>query len=753
MSLFSGKGNKVVILLLTMVLAMPLLTATKTEAAGTVLTIDSHTDQQTVPAGMTRISGSYQGAYAMQLVINGARVEDAHMDDPDGDDAGSWYYDLDLSKYDGEVELIARGVDASTRYNAWSGIVRLNVNNPAANVPKVMITSPADKAAVEGKVDVTVAVYAINPLKSVEIRINGGPWKQAKQQENEYVYKWNTNGIGNKTSSIEARAIDQRGNIGRSLTTYVKVGLGSEEPTVFVKQDRAMWIWEHASYNLMLNDGSRDVLDAMAADTATFNQQPVKTLYLGVDKYDGQDMLEDLRKQVRGFVSWAHRKGYRVEALIAGGTNPPYFGSYERYREAAVREFEKVLNYNISSSSEERFDGINLDTEPYSLPDFHAAYPSVQLQYLDMLAALMERKQASGLGLAVGPAIPRWYDSSDSAKAITWNGSTKWLSEHIQDTVDYIAIMDYRDQAEGSVGIIAQAQGEIDYANAIGKPNSVVIGVETKDIADGGDPATITFHEEGRTYMEAELQKVYHAFEDNPAFAGIALHHYDTVRTLPSRWGPGGLTWSPPADHKAPGKVSKEPVATTFSHERIDVTYGRAYDNAEVAEYRIYRGTSPEFAATDATLAGVARGLTFKDTGLLPDTTYYYKVEAVDSSGNVGKLSKAAQARTASTTLKPMIVKSMTVTYEGGKGTVQLEVADLQSGAPVQAKVHGRFTHMAGKYVSMQTAAANGSASAVSEAVKASATGEIGFVPRRIMASGYYWASAYDQPHHASVVW
>lgn len=738
------------VLLLAAATIIPWWPAEQAHAAA-ALTIGTVDENEEVGGGIVRIGGTYSGAYDVQLVVNGERVEDARMDDPEGDDSGSWYYDLDMSAYDGNVELIAKGTDVTTRYNAWSDPVNVVADNPAAHRPEVAIESPADGATAQGQTDVRISVQAKNPLRKVEVRIDGGPWKPAKQEGVSYVYRWMADPEGDRTHSIEARAEDRLGNVGRSLTTYVKTGEGTREETQLPKQDRSMWIWENASYNLILNAGSREVLHAMAADTSTFGQDAVTTLYLGVDRYYGMDMLEDERKKVRDFVRWAHGQGYRVQALIAGGTKPPFFGAYERYREQAVREFEKVLNYNISSEPDERFDGVNVDTEPYSLPDFHTGYPSVQLQYLDMFEELMERKAASGLGLAVGPAIPRWYDSSASAKDITWNGSTKWLSQHIQDIADYIAIMDYRDQAEGSVGIIAQAQGEIDYANAIGKPNSVVIGVETKDIADGGDPETISFHEEGRLYMERELDKVYAAFGTNPAFAGIALHHYDTLLKFPSVRGPDRIDWQPPADDKAPSKPDGTPTARAFDHQRIDLSYGRASDNQEVWEYRIYRSDRADFEPDASLLAGTSRGLGFKDGGLLPDTTYYYRITAVDLSGNESKPTKAVSAATGSTTLKPMIVDGLEMKYDGAKATVTLQVADQQTGAPVKAAVHGRFTGMAGRYVSAATDA-EGRWTAGSEAI-VSPSGEAGFAPRRIMAAGYYWAHAYDRAGGESITW
>lgn len=861
-------------------------------------------DQPSGPLGpgMSRISGTFSGVYDVELAVGGDSLVSAHMDDPEADGSGSWYADVDFSKYDGPVELAARGKDSVTRYVAWSPYMSVEVDNPGAALPQVQITSPGETSPVMGSVNVLIQAGGKNPVSKVQIRINGGEWKDAPPKGSGYQYKWKTAAYAGRVNSLEAKAVDANGNTGYSSAKYVKVanvssqamlqedqqdqegwteqdaqndqdvqtdrniqqnaeaelnvqkdqnaqidqnaqalqnnetaqdastvqddstvqgasavqdnlteqevpqaqeastvqdaptaqdvdtaqdeltappseetvhevnpdkGMqmnanpGSEQveaassPTTVTQQvygqDRAMWIWENESYPLIMNPGSRNVLDAMASDTSTFGQRPIRTLYLAVGPYFGMRMLQDKRPEVRDFVGWAHDKGYQVQALIAGGTTPPYFGAYARYRTQAVAEFEGILNYNLSSDPRERFDGVNIDTEPYSLGDFKSAKPSVQVQYLDMLKALMDRKQASGLNLQVGAAIPRWFDTSVDASSISWNGSVKWMSQHVQDTLDYISIMDYRDQADGSAGIIEQARGEIDYANQIGKPNSVVIGVETIDVADGGDPEAISFYEEGRTYMESELNKVYAAFEGNPAFGGIALHHYGNLRIFPSAWGPGSVFWQPPQDSEPPSAVTGTPQATAFDYQRVDITYGPASDNATVKEYRIYRGTDAQFEPDPANLAGISNKLNFRDVGLLPDTTYVYKVTAVDSSGNEGPASQPFSATTGHTDLKPMIVGQMQVTYDGAKATVSLQVVDKETGAGLQATVYGRFTSMGGKYVGGATTA-TGTYTASSEAIIAAA-GKAGFAARRILAPGYYWAQAYDSPDGRFTEW
>ncbi|WP_372635277.1 cadherin-like beta sandwich domain-containing protein [Cohnella sp.] len=731
-------------------------------AAGAGVTLDSPANGATLQPGIVRISGTYSDVTEVKLMINGTEQFDGEMSSPNSS-SGTWHYDLNTAKYDGKLEMRARGQAADTRYYVWSAPVAATVINPERSKPEVAIVDPADASAVgrDELVTVRIAVNAQNPVDSVTVRVNGGPWSTAQYSVTDsvygygiYEYEWDTAGIGDLTSSIEARAADSQGNIGRSATAYVKVGQGTNEPITVEKQDRAMWIWEAASYNLFLNPGSRNVLDAMARDTAAFDSpNPITTLYVGVDKYMGRYLLEEDPDKIRDFIAWAHDKGYKVHACIAGGTTPPYLGAYRQYHGLAVSIFEDLLNYNIASGVNERFDGVNVDIEPYISPDFKldpSAPDSLQVQYLEVLEKMVQRRDASGQGLPIGPAVPRWYDTSDSAKSVTFNGQTKWLSEHVQDLTDYISIMDYWDKAlQGTGGIIPFAQGEIDYAERIGRPNSVVIGVETKDIADSGDPYYITFRQQGRSYMEAELRKVADHFRSSPAYGGIALHHYDTIRELPSYWGPGGYYWQPPSNETPPTAVSSGPVATALDYHRISLRFGSALSSdSEINQYHIYRSSESGFAPSSANLIGVSRGPSFIDKGLLPGIRYYYKVAAVDVNGNIGPASGEASALTGSTSLKPLIVDGMKLVYDGSRSVVTLQVVDLATKQAIQsAKVEGRFAYAGGKYVSGATDS-GGLFSAGSEELPAGR--QVGFFPRRIEADGYYWAQAHDKPGTAT---
>ncbi|WP_282940830.1 Ig-like domain-containing protein [Paenibacillus sp. RC67] len=717
--------------------------------AASAITIDSPASGGSLTWPKMVLTGTYTGLYDIKLSINGESQVSVTMDDPDADDAGTWRFELDTRDYSGVVRLRASGSDVQTRYGVWSQTLELQADPSRGAAPQVIIESPIEGNPLSGTVPVTVAVYGDVPVISVQVRVNGGPWQHAIRHGKQYIYSWNTKGLGDVTSSIEAKVTDVRGRTGFSGTTYATVGRGTHEQVTVKPQDRAMWIWEPEAYRLLLNPGSRTVLNAFAKDTATFGSDPVTTLYLAVGPMADMDILADDPGKLRNFIAWAHSQGYQVYACISGGTTPPYMGAYTIYHDKAVREMERVLNYNIASASNERFDGVNADIEPYISPDFKDDYPSLQLQYLDMLQKMIDRRNASGLNLPFGPAIPKWFDSSAQAQNIVWKGSAKWLSEHVQDITDYISIMDYRDTADGSAGIIAGAQGEIDYADSIGKPQSVIIAVETLDIANSGDPETITFREEGRTVMEAELDKVYAVYGSRASFGGIAMHHYDSLRALPSYWGPGSVSWQPPADTKAPSLVHGLLKAVAVDYQRTELSYGMASDNTDIDRYVIYRGMTPWFTPGPDQMAGESRSLTFRDSGLLPDTVYYYKVAARDMKGNIGPASMPALVKTKTTALKPMVLTGMSITMKGSLAAVTMQAVDKNTGQPLaNALIEGRFQFAGGKYTGGRTDA-KGMITLTSETIPSGR--QVGFEPRRVTSPGYYWAQAYDEPHTVSL--
>ncbi len=85
-------------------------------------------------------------------------------------------------------------------------------------------------------------------------------------------------------------------------------------------------------------------------------------------------------------------------------------------------------------------------------------------------------------------------------------------------------------------------------------------------------------------------------------------------------------------------------TATAASSSQINLAWTASTDNVGVTGYRIYRcqGTS----CTPSTQVGTSTTASYSDTGLSANTTYRYRVRAVDAAGNLSSYSRAAGART-----------------------------------------------------------------------------------------------------------
>jgi hypothetical protein len=120
----------------------------------------------------------------------------------------------------------------------------------------------------------------------------------------------------------------------------------------------------------------------------------------------------------------------------------------------------------------------------------------------------------------VGPAIPFWLDGIE----VEWKGVRRPASEHVIDLFDYVALMDYRNKAEGSDSILSHAASAIAYADRVGK--KVVIGLEVSP----DEPEKVTFDKAGPKAFEQAVSIVEQALRNDPSFAGFAIHHYRTYR-------------------------------------------------------------------------------------------------------------------------------------------------------------------------------------------------------------------------------
>lgn len=278
---------------------------------------------------------------------------------------------------------------------------------------------------------------------------------------------------------------------------------------------RAVWTWERDSYAML------ESREAAESAFAFLRSKRVDTIYLYADAYEGRNLIAERPQLYRAFIARAHRRGFRVYALLGSA-----YLNTERYvlpehRRDAVAMLRRVLDYNAAAPAAARFDGANLDIEPHLLDEWNDAN-RVRLvgDFIEVSAQWMAMKEASGLTLSIGPAMPFWFDNI----AVRWRGETRPASEHLADLYDYVALMDYRHRAEGRDGIIAHAAAEIAYAEKTGK--AVVIGLELTP----NELPKVTFNHLTEADLAREMAATEAAYGTSEAFAGFALHHYRGYR-------------------------------------------------------------------------------------------------------------------------------------------------------------------------------------------------------------------------------
>jgi hypothetical protein len=278
---------------------------------------------------------------------------------------------------------------------------------------------------------------------------------------------------------------------------------------------RAVWIWEEDSFAIATDPAQT------AAALELLTRKSVTTAYLYADDFKSRNLIQQNPATYRRVVAAMHARGIKVYALLGSAylNTEAYIRPLQRRK--AIAMFQRVLDYNASSHSNERFDGINVDIEPYLLDDWDKKKLELVGNYLDLAAAFMDLKAKSGQNLAVGPALPFWFDGIE----VTWRGKKQSASNHVIDIYDYIAIMDYRDHAAGGDGIISHASDEMKYAATAGK--KVVIGV---DVSPGG-LKKLSFVHLKEADMERELALAAEAFGGAAPFAGFAIHHFGTYRS------------------------------------------------------------------------------------------------------------------------------------------------------------------------------------------------------------------------------
>ena len=298
------------------------------------------------------------------------------------------------------------------------------------------------------------------------------------------------------------------------INLAVLLGLLSLFNIVSAQPERAMWIWNSASQvtNIINDVGSyrEDLFNFCKAPHGN-PEDKISVLFFSCrqEVYSNSSNLRD-------FLSVASDSGFTVEYL----DGDPSWATYNQ--ETGFDRIRKVFEFNSKAvNHKEKIRGVHFDVEPYLLkqsggyrsPYWDTEKMTVWNYYVDFTDSCQSLIDSSGNDLYFGIAIPRWYENHVGLEEL----------KRLQEKVDYVAIMDYN---EKSSVIINDARNEMN--NALELSKKVWIGVETKEVT----PETVSFYEEGVTYMESQLDTVFAEYVTNPVFSGFAIHSYRYYKNL-----------------------------------------------------------------------------------------------------------------------------------------------------------------------------------------------------------------------------
>lgn len=295
---------------------------------------------------------------------------------------------------------------------------------------------------------------------------------------------------------------------------------------------RAVWVWNAGHIAQVVNEKA-----ARDAFFAQLQSAGIGTLFLNPNDLLNREPLPATdanhldAKKLAAFIASAHANGLKVEALQ---------GDPEHARTAnhsdPINRLKRVLQFNANAAPDGRFDGMQFDIEPYSLPDFAAGgekRAALMTQFLELADTMRVLAAQEKTPFALGFAMPFWMDNAE--QDVTFHGAKKPVTFHLIDLLktlpnSYIALMAYRDSAPQTIDVSSQ---EIEYARSHAPNVKVWVGQETNKL--DGEPPVVTYFDNGRQAFQKALTDLETHYRDDKNVAGIAIHDWAGLQTLPSR--------------------------------------------------------------------------------------------------------------------------------------------------------------------------------------------------------------------------
>jgi uncharacterized protein (TIGR03437 family) len=273
----------------------------------------------------------------------------------------------------------------------------------------------------------------------------------------------------------------------------------------------ALWVYSVTSLPSPITDSpTRDTL--LQNGSLSGVNMLYASVYSATPNSAGRFLYDE--SDIAGFIGKAHGQGMQVYAALG---DPDWPSSGCTVSGTPYKRFSDIAGYD-SANPTAKFDGIMLDVEPGSNPDF----PSL----LSLYQCFEQQSRAVGLGISA--AINAFWNST-----VTFNQVTEEAYKQIVDLkLNNLVVMGYRnvagtlDCSQGD-GVLCLDEDVIEYANAASVPTMILVGLKTDNPATAGDLPEETFYMMGQAAMNAAAQSVYSQLAAvNQSFGGFAINNY-----------------------------------------------------------------------------------------------------------------------------------------------------------------------------------------------------------------------------------
>ena len=275
---------------------------------------------------------------------------------------------------------------------------------------------------------------------------------------------------------------------------------------------QGIWSWSQSAFDSA--KGRQQLIAFCSSENISRVDQ-----HLSIRLHNGQRQLEN-QAELRKLLKSAHPQ-ISINALR--GDKKMFFAvNHQR----TLKDLQLVISFNQSQPKKQRLSGMKYDVEPYLTEEWKrsaSARKKVMLDYLHCLVKIKKALKESRSSMKLHVDVPFWWDKPEHT--LSFQNKTQPFTHHIQDLTDAISIMSYRRDAHK---IIALSAAELDYANKIGKTNSVSVGVETIKI--NGSESFISFHGLPAIKFRNTVRQLHSTLKTNRASSGVMIHEYRSLQ-------------------------------------------------------------------------------------------------------------------------------------------------------------------------------------------------------------------------------